>query len=193
MNKSMLVKLSDIKNNPDNPRVLKDDKLAKLVESILDFPKMLEIRPIVINDDMMILGGNMRLKACQEAGLKEVPVIKASDFTEEEQSKFIIKDNVGSGEWDWEILGDDWDAETLKGWGVELPFPDEDVDYSILDDDLESELDALEGGVKKAIQIEFEAHDYKQALEMVKKYRDSGAYIGGIFLQHLLERQGELS
>ena len=101
MLKTEKYKVSDIKLNPNNPRVIKDDKFVKLVKSIQDFPKMLEIRPIVVNDDMIVLGGNMRLKACKEAGIKEVPVIKASNLTEEEQRQFIIKDNVGFGEWDW--------------------------------------------------------------------------------------------
>ena len=84
-----LVKISKIKRNPNNPRILKDDKFAKLTQSIKDFPQMLDIRPIVVNDDMVVLGGNMRLKACKEAGLKEVPVIRARDLTEEQQREFI--------------------------------------------------------------------------------------------------------
>jgi ParB-like chromosome segregation protein Spo0J len=97
------VKLSEVKSNPNNPRIIKDDKFSKLVKSIQEFPKMLEIRPIVVNSDMIVLGGNMRLKACKEAGLKEVPVIFAHDLTEEEQKQFIIKDNVGFGEWDYDL------------------------------------------------------------------------------------------
>jgi site-specific DNA-methyltransferase (adenine-specific) len=115
------VKLSEIKNNPNNPRILKDDKFAKLVKSIKEFPKMLEIRPIVVNSDMIVLGGNMRLKACKEAGLKEVPIVLADDLTEDEQKQFIIKDNVGFGEWDWEMLANEWDAEELESWGLDLP------------------------------------------------------------------------
>jgi hypothetical protein len=115
-----LVKITAVKTNPNNPRVIKDDKFEKLVQSIKDFPKMLEIRPIVVNDDMIVLGGNMRLKACKEAGLKEVPIIKASDLTEEQQREFIIKDNVGFGEWDWEQLKE-WDGEELEAWGLDVP------------------------------------------------------------------------
>ena len=115
------VKLSEIKNNPNNPRILKDDKFAKLVKSIKEFPKMLEIRPIVVNSDMIVLGGNMRLKACKEAGLKEVPIVLADDLTEDEQKQFIIKDNVGFGEWDWEMLANEWEADLLDEWGLDLP------------------------------------------------------------------------
>jgi hypothetical protein len=114
-------KISKVKSNPNNPRVIKDDKFEKLVRSIKEFPKMLEIRPIVVNDDMIVLGGNMRLKACKEAGLKEVPIIKASDLTEDEQRQFIIKDNVSGGEWDWEQLASEWDAEQLDEWGLDVP------------------------------------------------------------------------
>lgn len=114
-------KLSDIKANPNNPRLIKDDKYKKLVKSIQGFPQMLEIRPIVVNDDMVVLGGNMRLKACKEAGLKEVPVIKASSLTPEQEKEFIIKDNVGFGEWDWEMIANQWDQEQVTEWGLDIP------------------------------------------------------------------------
>jgi hypothetical protein len=116
------VKLSEVKSNPNNPRIIKDDKFGKLVKSIKEFPKMLEIRPIVVNADMIVLGGNMRLKACKEAGLKEVPVIFAHDLTEDEQKQFIIKDNVGFGEWDWDMIANEWDADQIEEWGLDLPF-----------------------------------------------------------------------
>jgi len=115
------VKISEVKNNPNNPRILKDDKFRKLVQSIKDFPKMLEIRPIVVNDEMIVLGGNMRLKACKEAGLKEIHIIKAESLTEEQQKEFIIKDNVGFGEWDWEQLANEWDNQDLGNWGLDVP------------------------------------------------------------------------
>lgn len=115
------VKTTDIHANENNPRILKDDKFKKLVQSIKDFPEMLEIRPIVVNNEMMVLGGNMRLKAIQEIGLKEIPIIKAENLTEEQQREFLIKDNVGFGEWDWDALANDWDADELKDWGMDLP------------------------------------------------------------------------
>jgi DNA modification methylase len=123
------VKISEIKKNPNNPRTIKDEKFAKLVKSVKDFPEMLRLRPIVVNEDMVVLGGNMRLKACKEAGLKVVPIIKASDLTEDKQREFIIKDNVGFGEWDWEMLANEWENEKLEEWGVELP----DMDVKVLD------------------------------------------------------------
>jgi hypothetical protein len=123
-----LVDIKTVKNNPNNPRIIKDDKFLKLVNSIKEFPKMLEIRPIVVNADMIVLGGNMRLKACIEAGLKQVPIIKADDLTEDEQRQFIIKDNVSGGEWDWEMLSNEWDVEQLEDWGLDLPGFDIDAD-----------------------------------------------------------------
>lgn len=115
------VKLSEVIPNPNNPRQIKDDKFKKLVESIKNFPEMLSLRPIVVNDNMVVLGGNMRLKACKEAGLKEVPIIKASELTDEQQKEFIIKDNVGFGEWDWDQLANEWDVEQLTEWGLDVP------------------------------------------------------------------------
>jgi ParB-like chromosome segregation protein Spo0J len=128
--KSELAKIEDIKLNPSNPRVIKDNKFKKLVKSIKDFPKMLEIRPIVVNDDMIVLGGNMRLKACTEAGIKEIPIIKVSDLSLEQQREFIIKDNVGYGEWDWTMLNQEWDEVELDEWGVDVIKHDwNDLDY----------------------------------------------------------------
>jgi hypothetical protein len=155
--KTELVKLSEVKNNPNNPRTLKDDKFHKLVKSIKEFPEMLEIRPIVVNDDMIVLGGNMRLKACKEAGLKEVHIIKASNLTEDQQKQFIIKDNVGFGEWDWDMLANEWNVEELSDWGLDMPnwslgvpeneMTDEDVD-------IEEEFDPI-GSASNLMKIVF--------------------------------------
>ena len=119
--KTERVKVSQVLSNPNNPRVIKDDKFKKLVKSIQEFPEMLDIRPIVVNDQMIVLGGNMRLKACKEAGLKEIPIIKASNLTEDQQREFIIKDNVSGGEWDWNMLSSEWDVNLLDEWGLDVP------------------------------------------------------------------------
>ena len=130
-----VVKISEVKVNPNNPRLIKDDKFAKLVQSIKDLPQMLAIRPIVVNADMIVLGGNMRLKACKEAGLKEVPIIIADNLTEEQQREFLIKDNVSGGEWDWQMLANDWDTEQLNDWGLDIPnFEPEQVLEAVEDD-----------------------------------------------------------
>lgn len=113
-----VVNINNIKSNPSNPRVIKDDKFFKLVKSIEEFPEMSKARPIVVNTDMIVLGGNMRLKAMKEAGWKEAP-IQIVDWNEEKQKEFIIKDNVGFGEWDWDILANEWDNLKLEDWGLD--------------------------------------------------------------------------
>jgi hypothetical protein len=116
------VSIKEVIPNKSNPRIIKDDKFKKLVQSIKDFPQMLEIRPIVVDENNIILGGNQRFKACIEAGLKEVFIIKANDLTEEQKHEFIVKDNVGFGEWDWNELANEWDTEKLDDWGLDLHF-----------------------------------------------------------------------
>lgn len=123
-----LVNIKEVKNNEDNPRFIKDNKFKKLVKSIKEFPEMLKLRPIVVNKDMVVLGGNMRLKACKEAGLKEVWVLKADDLTEKQQREFIVKDNVGFGEWNWDLLANEWDKQQLGDWGLEIVLTDEDIE-----------------------------------------------------------------
>jgi ParB-like chromosome segregation protein Spo0J len=116
------MKLLDIKPNPNNPRVIKDDAFEKLCNSIKEFPKMMALRPMVVDQDNVVLGGNMRLKALQHLGFKEVPdewVRKASELTEEEKRRFIIADNVSGGDWDWGVLQADWDLGELEDWGLD--------------------------------------------------------------------------
>ena len=117
------VKINTVKSNPDNPRLIKDDKFKKLVTSLKEFPEMAAVRPIVVNGDMVVLGGNMRLKAMQEAGWKDVP-IEVVDWSEEKQREFIIKDNVGFGEWDWYLIANEWDAEYLESCGLDVWQPE---------------------------------------------------------------------
>jgi DNA modification methylase len=113
--------ISQIKPNPENPRIIKDHKFKQLVESIKSFPQMLELRPIVIDENNVVLGGNMRLKACIEAGLTDVPVVQAKDLTDLQKKEFIVKDNVGYGEWDWDDLANNWDEQLLTEWGLDIP------------------------------------------------------------------------
>jgi ParB-like chromosome segregation protein Spo0J len=128
-----IVKINSIKANPSNPRLIKDDKFHKLVQSLKDFPEMAKVRPIVVNADMVILGGNMRFKAMQQAGWKEAPV-EVVNWPEEKQREFIVKDNVGFGEWDWELLANEWGAEDLEKWGLDVPVFDEAGDIVELPD-----------------------------------------------------------
>jgi hypothetical protein len=118
------MKLSNIKGNPNNPRIIKDDKFKKLVKSISEFPKMLELRPIIVDENFIVQGGNMRLKALQELKFKEIPdewIKQVSDLTEEQKKEFIIKDNVGFGEWNFDDLANNWDVEQLTEWGLDIP------------------------------------------------------------------------
>lgn len=154
------VKLTDVKANPNNPRVIRDDKFAKLKQSIIDFPEMLEKRPLVCFTDtdgkFVVLGGNMRLKALSDIGAKEIPIILADDWTAEQRAQFLIKDNVGFGEWDWEQLANEWDAQQLADWGLDLP--------QIMD---EPNMDELIGDAKNkpaSMKITFECvEDLQQA------------------------------
>jgi hypothetical protein len=116
--------VSELKFNEENPRTITDANLKKLVKSVQEFPEMLEIRPIVINADLVVLGGNMRLKACIEAGITEVPVMRVKNLTKEQELEFIIKDNISGGDWDWDLLANDWDTNLLGDWGLNIKSDD---------------------------------------------------------------------
>jgi ParB-like chromosome segregation protein Spo0J len=114
------IDIKDIKENKENPRFIKDKQFDKLVNSIKNFPEMLEKRPLVLDENNIVLGGNMRLKAIKKAGVKKVWVDIAKDWTENQKKEFIIKDNIGYGNWDWDILANEWDVEELEDWGLDL-------------------------------------------------------------------------
>ncbi|MCP4522546.1 MAG: hypothetical protein GY827_12770, partial [Cytophagales bacterium] len=148
------------------------------------------LRPIVINSDMVVPGGKIRLKACKEAGLKEVWILKADELTEQQQREFIVKDNVGFGEWDWDVLGNEWNTQQLEDWGLDVWQPEEEVDYSILDDDdLSDDLEDMKNGIKKAIQIPFELEHYEEAFELVKYWREQGGYVGMMLIEKLKQEK----
>jgi hypothetical protein len=137
------MKLKDIKPNPNNPRVLRDDKFQKLKQSIKEFPKMLSLRPMVIDENNVVLGGNMRLRALQELGFTDIDeawVKRSSDLTEEEKKRFIIADNVAFGEWDWDTLANDWEVVDLEAWGLDIPQFDtvEELEMEDLSDKIKS-------------------------------------------------------
>ena len=121
------IKIQKLKENPDNPRIISRDKFRKLVNSLKEFPQMLKLRPIVVDEDNIILGGNMRYKAALELGLSEVWVIQAHDLTKDQKAEFIIKDNAGFGKWDWETLANDWSMEVLTDWGVDVVIDQDDI------------------------------------------------------------------
>ena len=166
-----MIKLSSIKANPNNPRVIKDDKFKKLVKSIKEFPKMMELRPMIVNSDNIVLGGNMRLKALKELGYKEVPkewIKSADDLTEDEQRQFIIKDNIGFGEHDWEMLQADWDLSELEEWGLDI------IGFDLDADDFGEEFSLPDGDKAPFQQMTFtladeQAEQIKNAIADIKK------------------------
>ena len=133
------VSISSIKENENNPRSINKQKFKKLVKSVQEFPEMLKLRPIVVDKDNIILGGNMRYKACKEVGLKEVYIIQAKNLSEEQVQEFIIKDNVGFGDWDWDILANSWDTSLLTDWGVDVWKNSDDFSFDIEDEEEEEE------------------------------------------------------
>ena len=165
------VKITEVKPNPKNPRIIKDDKFRKLVKSIQEFPDMLNKRPLIVFTDtdgkFVVLGGNMRLKACKEIGLKEIPIILADEWTEEQKAEFLIKDNVGFGEWDWDQLANEWDAEKLDDWGLDLP------GFDLNSDDLGTDFTLPDGDKAPFQQMTFtladeQAEQIKNAIDDVK-------------------------
>lgn len=163
-----IVKLKDLKKNPNNPRVIRDDKYKKLVKSIQEFPQMLSIRPIVVNSDMVVLGGNMRLKAAKDAGLKEIPTIIADELSIEQQNEFIIKDNSSFGDWDWDLLANEWDNAKLIEWGIDIP--NFEVDHELQGKgrqlaSLEEKLDTYLNATIKQIVLYYEVEEYEYVLK----------------------------
>lgn len=163
------MKISEIKPNPHNPRFINDANFKKLVKSIKEFPEMLSVRPIVIDENNMVLGGNMRLKACIEAGYDDVPVMYSTGWSEEQKKEFIIKDNVGFGQWDWDMIANEWHDEPLEDWGLDLP-----VDFGF------EESEESEKEKQPTIQIAFVDSEQKKEVEyevkiLLEKYK--GAFI----------------
>ena len=165
------VKINSIKTNPKNPRLIKDDKFKKLVNSIKEFPQMLELRPIVVDENNIILGGNMRHKACIEAGLKEVFIVQAKDLTEQQKDEFIVKDNVGFGEWDWDILANEWDTELLNDWGLSLPIFNDNLTNNTSYEGLDqlSKLDKFLNSELKRMFLVYDNETFENVIEWFNK------------------------
>jgi len=167
-----MIKIKDIKTNPNNPRLIKDAGFAKLVKSIKEFPKMMELRPLVVNADNMIIGGNMRFKAIKELGYTNIPkewVKRADELTEDETRRFIIADNVGFGEHDWDLLANDWDSAELNDWGLDVWRTDENVDI----DNLFEENTSEEKDGKNKIILEYTDKEQDEVLSAFNKHKGS--------------------
>ena len=173
MNKK--VKISEVKRNPANPRLIKDYKYKKLVKSLKDFPQMLELRPIVVDEQMVILGGNMRYRASIDAGLSEVWIKVAENLTEEQKKEFIIKDNSNFGEWDWDLLANEWDIKALNDWGLDLPavYFDNDEEPEFDQEELDEDLDKYINNNIKQIVLYYNTEDYEKMQEKLEKLKES--------------------
>tara|TARA_B100001093_G_C26796149_1_gene1001184 strand:- start:1061 stop:1642 length:582 start_codon:yes stop_codon:yes gene_type:complete len=172
--KPIKININKIKNNPENPRVIKDYKFTKLVKSIKDFPEMMQLRPIVVDENNIILGGNMRYKAAVQAGLTNVYVIQANGLSEKQKQEFVIKDNSSFGEWDWDVLANEWELNELKEWGLDLPriYFDEDEEPQLDKDIFDQELDTYINAKVKQITLYFNADEYEKAIKDLETIRE---------------------
>lgn len=161
-----IVNINTIKPNPNNPRLIKDDKFKKLVKSIKDFPEMLELREIIVDENMIILGGNMRYKALKELGIKEVPIKIANNLTEEQKKEFVMKDNISYGVFDWDIIANEWETDLLTEWGVDIPnWEGEEIDYS----DKNKEIDTDEFSDNMTLKFEYNQNEYTYITENLNR------------------------
>ena len=160
------VKIYKIKGNPNNPRIIKNDKFKKLVKSIKEFPQMLEKRPIVVDEDLMVLGGNMRLKASKDAGLKEVWIDIAEGLTEEQKQEFIVKDNVNFGEWEWDMLANDWDSVQLAEWGLDV--------WQNEDDEQNNDVNDISDNISEEYRVEIELNSEREQEQVFNELNKKG-------------------
>lgn len=197
MNKQELImQLGDIKPNKKNPRIIRDSNFKTLVQSLKDFPEMLQAREIVVDEDNIILGGNMRFKALKHLKVKEVPVVRVEGLTQEQKDEFIIKDNVNYGVWDWDILANDYDPATLKEYGLNVWQPQEipqevDLDFAEPEPDATPEPSVKEVAQEHTVVVEFDINDYPAAFELSKDLAKHGVELGVVLLEVLRENYVE--
>tara|TARA_R100000655_G_scaffold8153_1_gene21494 strand:+ start:28 stop:546 length:519 start_codon:yes stop_codon:yes gene_type:complete len=160
------VKISKIKGNPNNPRIIKNDKFKKLVKSIQEFPEMLEKRPIVVDENMMVLGGNMRLKASKDAGLKEVWIDIAEGWTKEQKDEFVVKDNVNFGDWEWDMLANEWDSVQLAEWGLDV--------WENQDDEQNNDVNDISDNISEEYRVEIELNSEREQEQVFNELTKKG-------------------
>jgi hypothetical protein len=160
------ISISKVKGNPSNPRIIKNDKFKKLVKSIEEFPEMLKLRPIVVDEDMVVLGGNMRLKASKDAGLKEVWIEIAEGLTEEQKKEFIVKDNVGFGEWEWDMLANEWDSVQLAEWGLDV--------WQNEDDEQNNDVNDISDNITEEYRVEIELASEREQEQVFNELTKKG-------------------
>lgn len=169
--KSKKIATNKISVSLDNPRVIKNDKFLKLKKSIMEFPEMMDIRPIVVDENLKVLGGNMRLQACIDLGMQEVPILQISNLTDEQKKEFIIKDNASFGEWDWDVLANEWEVQDLSDWGLDIPgaYFDDDIEPEFDKDELDKNLDTYINNKIKQITLYFDTDEYEYVLLELEK------------------------
>ena len=190
-----LVAINQIKPNPKNPRTIKPSKFKALVNSIKEFPEMLKLRPIVVDEDMVILGGNMRFKAIVEAGFKEVYITRAENLSQAQKDEFIIKDNANYGDWDWDVLANEYQQSNLQHWGLDVWDGEDHIKYQTEDpvehsEEEQSKPSSVEVHKPVILQLEFEIGDYQSALDLVKRAKSQGHNIGHLLIQSMQKSLG---
>ena len=189
------IALNKVKPNPENPRTITEDKFEELKMSLIEAPWMIELRPLIVDEDNMLLGGNMRLRALTDLGYAEVPVTVAKGLTPEQKREFIIKDNISAGSWDWDALSNTWDAVKLRDWGLHVWTPEVDVDYSVLDSEefsgIDYRVDEIVSATTKAIQVNFLLEDFDEAYNLMKEAKEQDFDVAKALLQILRDAVGE--
>ena len=175
--------LAELVFNDDNPRAISKEKFASLQRSLEAFPEMLTARPIVVDEGNVILGGNMRAKAMQAIGMTEAEVLRVEGWTDEQKQEFVIKDNVGFGEWDWDILANQFDNVQLGEWGLDVWQPETEPDFTMLDDVDDTEATSMTDDVRKAVCIDFSIEQQERVQARLKELRKEGADISAMIVE----------
>tara|TARA_R100001086_G_scaffold248028_1_gene183886 strand:- start:22 stop:594 length:573 start_codon:yes stop_codon:yes gene_type:complete len=176
------IEISKLKLNPNNPRTINKSKFERLKKSITEFPKMLELRPIVVDEGFIVLGGNMRLQALKELGIKETFYIQKEDLTPKEKKQFVIKDNASFGDWDWDALANEWETKELKDWGIDVWQPEKEIDYSILDEvNLDDEIQTMYEQTKKSIILEYPADSFDEIKKLYESLKAKEVNLPDLF------------
>jgi hypothetical protein len=180
--KAKKIQVSKLKTNPNNPRTINKGKFESLKKSISEFPKMLEIRPIVVDEKFIVLGGNMRLQALKELGITETYYIQENDLTPKEKKQFIIKDNASFGDWDWDMLANEWENAELKEWGIDVWQPEQEVNYDILNEvDLEQEIQTMYEQTKKSIILEYPSEGFEEIKQLYENLKSKEINLPDLF------------
>lgn len=177
------IEIKKLKNNPNNPRLINESKFNRLKKSLSEFPKMLELRPIVVDENFIVLGGNMRLQALKELGIKETYYIQEKNLTEEQKKQFIIKDNASFGDWDWDLLANEWESSELKDWGIDVWQPEKDLDYSVLEEvDVDDEMQTMYEQTKKSIILEYPADSFDEIKQLYENLKSQEIDLPKLFV-----------